>query len=84
MTSAIKDSTTSGFGSGTIGPGSGLFGPLKKTPAQPVGGGKALKLSAKSTANEDAFLQQLCTEGEKLNVEKVLHHIFYYMHKIKL
>ena len=33
-----------------------------------AGGGKALKLGAKSAANEDAFLQQLCAEGEKLSV----------------
>jgi hypothetical protein len=48
VTSAIKEQTTAGFGSGT------------------VGGGKALRLCAKSTANEEAFLQQLCAESEKL------------------
>jgi hypothetical protein len=70
LTSAIKDSASAAFGSG--GSGNGLFGGLKKsTAAQPAGGGKALKLGAKSTANEDAFLQQLRTEGERVPIEKV-------------
>uniref|UniRef100_A0A915NKS0 Coatomer subunit delta n=1 Tax=Meloidogyne floridensis TaxID=298350 RepID=A0A915NKS0_9BILA len=63
ITSAIKDSNE--------GSGGGIFGSFKK-PNLISGGGKALKLGAKSGANEDAFLQQLCAEGEKLSIGQSL------------
>ncbi|KAF7636772.1 Coatomer subunit delta [Meloidogyne graminicola] len=63
ITSAVKDSTT------TETTGGNIFGSFKKS-APIAGGGKALKLGGKSAANEDVFLQQLCAEGEKLNVAK--------------
>ncbi|CAK5079069.1 unnamed protein product [Meloidogyne enterolobii] len=63
ITSAIKDSNE--------GSGGGIFSSFKK-PNLISGGGKALKLGAKSGANEDAFLQQLCAEGEKLSIGQSL------------
>ncbi|KAL7075126.1 hypothetical protein ACQ4LE_005787 [Meloidogyne hapla] len=64
ITSSIKDSANEGSGGG-------IFGSFKKS-ALIAGGGKALKLGAKSAANEDAFLQQLCAEGEKLSIGQSL------------
>ena len=65
LTTVVKDSAATGFGA-SIGAGGGLFGQVKKAQPSTTGGGKALKLGAKAAANEDAFLQQLRTEGEKI------------------
>ncbi|KAL3121029.1 hypothetical protein niasHT_005289 [Heterodera trifolii] len=66
LTSVVKDTAPISSLLGGTG-GTSLFGGLgqKKQVVPSVGGGKALKLGAKS-ANEDAFLQQLRHEGEKV------------------
>jgi hypothetical protein len=72
LTTVVKDSAATGFGASIgAGGGGGLFGQVKKAQPSTTGGGKALKLGAKAAANEDAFLQQLRTEGEKIGMEKV-------------
>lgn len=68
LTSAVKDLGNLGIGGAVSGAFAASTAP-KKAPV-PAGGGKALKLGAKS-ANEDAFLQQLRHEGERV-LDKVL------------